>query len=118
MKKNVVKLNERQLRKVISKSVVKALKEDANPIDSAHASAQQFIDNEEYAKQFLNWVFDGEGSRTGIMQDIWGYYDASFHHNESNAQWYFDEVLRIYADALGCEESELNEPAIKKGTIY
>ena len=114
MKKNVIKLNESQLKDVIAKAVKNVIKEDMNHIDAA----QQFIDNEEYAKHFLKWVFDGKGSRTGIMQDIWGYYDAKVHHNESNAQWYFDEVLRIYADGIGREESELNVPAIKKAINY
>lgn len=105
MDKNVVKLNEAQLKKIVAESVKKILKE---------FDMKAYKNSENYAyRHFLYWAFNGEGSRTAIAQDIWGYYDASVHHNESDAQWYFDEILRIYANGIGCEESELNIPAIK-----
>lgn len=71
-------------------------------------------DNDQYAREFLNWAFNGKGSRMDVPAKIWGYYEASQEQNENDAQWYLDEILRLYADALNCDESDLNVPAILK----
>ena len=93
------KITESQLRSIIAESVKKVLKEAYNPQDD--------ID----AKEFMSWAMN---SRSDVMQNIYGYYQASREGNESNANWYMDKILFAYADEKGCEESQLNTNAIEK----
>lgn len=93
------KITESQLRSIIAESVKKVLKEAYNPQDD--------ID----AKEFMSWAMN---SRNDVMQNIYGYYQASREGNESDANWYMDKILFAYADEKGCEESQLNTNAIEK----
>ena len=93
------KITESQLRSIIAESVKKVLKEAYNPQDD--------ID----AKEFMSWAMN---SRSDVMQNIYGYYQASREGNESDANWYMDKILFAYADEKGCEESQLNTNAIEK----
>ena len=94
MGKNKIRINSDELTKIISES-----------IDASF--------NDALRMRFIEWVY-GQGSRTSAMQNIWGYYDASMHGNDDDAQWYLDEIIREYANYLGVEESEIDtEPIIK-----
>ena len=71
-------------------------------------------DKDQYAKKFLTWALIGKGSRIDVPAKLCGYYEASQEQNKKDAQWYLDEILRLYADALNCDETDLNVPAILK----
>lgn len=93
MKKNVVKINESQLRRVIAESVKSMLREWEDQGDESYLSGPSIDDCAHNLKTYLDSYFKTEGSET----------DASKEWLE-RIYYYAKDFIRIYEEMFSQKE--------------
>lgn len=119
MKKSVVKLNEEQLKKIVSESVKRVLKEfiEDDSIESARNDADKFINKEELASEFTDWVLNdsykyrGLGGPVNALQAMHDYY-----YNDEEDELY--RVCENFAEMKGLDVNEVFEAACMASHYY
>lgn len=111
MKKDVVKLNEGQLKKIVAESVKRVLKEY---IDN---DKEKFIDKEELASEFTNWALNdshnyrGLGGPVNVLQAMHDYY-----YNDEEDDLY--RACENFAEMKGLDVNEVFEAACMACNYY